>query len=112
LTLILPLLALAAVVGLAIAGRQREPARDGPAVVAVGVATAFPVLRETGADGLMGRLPLGLPAGTPVPIVTGERHDRFVTDDVVPGWSDSSHDGPTPAFRVRVLGPNSDAYVL
>ena len=76
-------------------------------------ATASPVLRETNTDGLVGRLPFGLPRDTP--IVAVERHDRFVTDDVVrvvPTWSDSSHDGPTPAFRVRVLGPNTDAYVL
>ena len=38
--------------------------------------------REEGTDGLMGRLPFGLPDDTP--LVRAERRDRFVTDDVRP----------------------------
>jgi hypothetical protein len=125
---------LAAVVGLAVTGGHRELSTDLPAAIAFPVPstapTAAPVTavaagprsaatpvphvttrREHGTDGLMGRLPFGLPDDTPIVRVV-ERHDRFVTDDVVRTWSISSHDGPTPAFRVRVLGPNSDAYVL
>jgi hypothetical protein len=131
---------LAAVVGLALAGGHRETRTDPTAAVAAAparapapaaaVASVPPVApaiagprsaatpvphvttrREHGTDGLMGRLPFGLPDDTPIVRVV-ERHDRFVTDDVARTWSDSSGDGPTPSFRVRVLGPNSDAYVL
>jgi hypothetical protein len=101
------------------------PARTGAPAAAVppvapaiaglrGAATPGPDVttrREHGTDGLMGRLPFGLPDDTPIVRVV-ERHDRFVTDDVARTWSDSSGDGPTPSFRVRVLGPNTDAYVL
>jgi hypothetical protein len=128
-----PLVALAAVVGLAVAGSHRETRIDPPAAVAAapaGTPAAAPVApaiasprtaatpvphvttrREHGTDGLMGRLPFGLPDDTPIVRVV-ERHDRFVTDDVARTLSDSSHDGPTPSFRVRVLRPNSDAFVL
>jgi hypothetical protein len=130
--LLLPLGALAAVVGFAVVGGHREATIDRPAAIAVAVPapTSAPVAsviaglrsvatpvphvttrREQGTDGLMGRIPFGLPDDMPTVRVI-ERHDRFVTDDVVRTWSDSSGDGPTPAFRVRVLGPNSDAYVL
>ena len=127
---------LAAVVGFAVAGAQREKAIDLPAAVAAAptrtaapaavaptapaiagprsAATPVPYVttrREHGTDGLMGRLPFGLPDDTPIVRIV-ERHDRFVTDDVARTWSDSSHDGPTPAFRVRHLGATSDAYVL
>lgn len=129
----MPLVALAAVVGLAVAGGHRETRIDPPAAVAAapaGTPAAAPgapasagprsaatpaphvtTRREHGTDGLMGRLPFGLPDDTPIVRIV-ERHDRFVTDDVARTWSDSSHDGPTPAFRVRHLGATSDAYVL
>ena len=133
----MPLAALAAVVGLAVAGGHRETRIDQPpAVAAVSARSAAPAAaiapslpaiagprsaatpvpyvttrREHGTDGLMGRLPFGLPDDTPIVRIV-ERHDRFVTDDVARTWSDSSHDGPTPAFRVRHLGATSDAYVL
>ncbi|MBA2721005.1 MAG: hypothetical protein H0U52_17450 [Chloroflexi bacterium] len=38
--------------------------------------------RETGTDGLMGRLPFDLPADPLAP-----RVNRFTIDDVVPSWS-------------------------
>ncbi|HEV7809857.1 MAG TPA: hypothetical protein VGO64_04595 [Candidatus Limnocylindrales bacterium] len=61
--------------------RTTEWRSDWPAAIR-GTASLARLGREEGTDGLMGRLPFGLPNDTP--LVRAERHDRFVTDDVRP----------------------------
>ncbi len=128
----MPPIVLVAVVAIAVAGRVADPARpaapaaasaaaragaaatdpdvrsstpsprsDWPAAVA-GRGLALPVAREEGTDGLMGRLPFGLPNDTPYP--RSEPVNRFVIDDVVAGWSSLD---TTPPWVRRIGGLSS-----
>jgi hypothetical protein len=87
-----PVAALIAVVGLAVAGRigiRQEPstritdaAESKAPVPPAGDSTPTVVRRhETGTDGLMGRIPFNLPPDD----VAGPRVNRFTIDDVRPG---------------------------
>jgi hypothetical protein len=60
-----------------------SPRSDWPAALsgrAPAAATVPPLPREHGTDGLMGRLPFGLPNDTPT--IRVERANRFTVDDV------------------------------
>jgi hypothetical protein len=63
---------------------------------------ASPIDREEGTDGLMGRLPFGLPNDTPFP--RSEPVNRFILDDVVVGWSSLD---TTPPWVRRIGGLSS-----
>jgi hypothetical protein len=65
-----------------------SPRSDWPAAIsgrAAPTATVPPLPREHGTDGLMGRLPFGLPNDTPT--IRVERANRFTLDDVQATWS-------------------------
>jgi hypothetical protein len=111
---LLPPIVLIAVVGLAVVGRlgpeSRPVAPSAPiaaAEVAVagssGAASVRPAVRsvpaghrrEEGTDGLMGRLPFGLPNDTPFVRIVPT--NRFVIDDVLVAWS--GYDSTPPWVR-------------
>jgi hypothetical protein len=84
-----------AVVGLDLVVRAfpgGDPIRD--AAVAER-STPAGMAREEGTDGLMGRLPFGLPGDTP--LVRLERANRFTLDDVRVSWS--GYDSTPPWVR-------------
>ena len=56
--------------------------------------------REEGTDGLMGGIPFGLPADSP--LVRLDRINRFTIDDVALGWSGGSS-FPTRVHRIGGL---------
>jgi hypothetical protein len=117
---LLPPIVLIAVVGLTVVGRlgpESGPlAASAPiaaAPVAVAGFSAAPVLpagraipaghrREEGTDGLMGRLPFGLPNDTPFVRVVPT--NRFVIDDVHVAWSGFDS---TPPWVRRLGGLSS-----
>ncbi|HET7703812.1 MAG TPA: hypothetical protein VFK35_10450 [Candidatus Limnocylindrales bacterium] len=106
-TLLVPGLALAAVIGVGLAGgsgpaqiADGDPAPVSSTVVAPLDTTAArptaPRRRETGTDGLMGRLPFDLPPAPVRPLV-----NRFTIDDVRAAWSDLD---TTPPWVRRIRG--------
>ena len=101
-----PIVALAGVIGLAVAGTDRSTSASPPEPLAGQVAagavpdaprsaeprgTDSPTVispavrylpsREHGTDGLMGRLPFGIAGDSP--LVRAERRDKFIIDDIV-----------------------------
>jgi len=119
--------ALAAVVGVAVFGGHRletpPPAPSAPAVVAVAApATPVPVYRPVpripviltdqrvhGTDGLMGRLPFGLPGDSPT--VFADRQDRFANEPLVTWSVPAAHEPARPTFHQGGLSnPRTDVY--
>ncbi|HET7029185.1 MAG TPA: hypothetical protein VFI34_01635 [Candidatus Limnocylindrales bacterium] len=96
-----PSVAPAALGQASVAGRaEASPASPAPAVFAhAALGIPYQHDREEGTDGLMGGIPFGLPADTP--LVRRERVNRFTIDDVSGGWS--RPDSPPPWVR-RVGG--------
>jgi hypothetical protein len=72
-----------------------SPRSDWPAAIGPHRPPPAGTRREEGTDGLMGRLPFGLPDDTP--LVRVEPVNRFTIDDVLVGWS--GYDSTPPWVR-------------
>lgn len=101
------MLGLVAVVGVATVGRAgpvtatptgTSAASTEPAIAA-GIQPVPPRQRETGTDGLMGRLPFDLPSDP-----DGPTRNRFTIDDVVAGRSDDDRRPPWVRRIVHFAG--------
>jgi hypothetical protein len=76
------------------------PAADPSAAARAPLGVPFRHTREEGTDGLMGGIPFGLPADTP--LVRLDRVNRFTIDDAALGWSRGSS-FPTRVHRIGGL---------